>query len=112
MSATVLRGAGYTAERAWGSTVVATFGDIEASVHWTDAGYPWHANDGDELFVVLAGTVDMHWRPPGGPVQVATLEAGDLWSGKAGIEHRAVPRGQARVLVMETPLADTLVDAG
>ena len=112
MSARVLRGGAFTADRAWGSTVVATFGDIEASVHWTDAGYPWHANDGDELFVVLAGTVDMHWRQPGGPADVATLGPGDVWSGVAGIEHRAVPRGEARVLVMETPFADTLVDAG
>lgn len=112
MSARILRGATYTADRAWGSTVVATFGGIEASLHWTDAGYPWHANDGDELFVVLAGTVDMHWRHAGGAEQVATLAAGDLWSGGAGIEHRAVPRGEARVLVMEAPFGDTLVGGG
>jgi mannose-6-phosphate isomerase-like protein (cupin superfamily) len=112
MSARILRAGTYTADRAWGSTRVAAFGELEARVHWTDAGYPWHANEGDELFVVLAGTVDMHWRTPGGPEQVATLAAGDVWSGVAGIEHRAVPHGEARVLVLETPFADTLVDAG
>lgn len=112
MSATLLRGARYTADRPWGSTVVARFGDLEASVHWADAGYPWHVNDGDELFVVLDGTVEMHWRAPGGDAQTATLAAGDVWSGKAGVEHRAIPHGEARVLVLETPFGDTWVDAG
>jgi mannose-6-phosphate isomerase-like protein (cupin superfamily) len=112
MSASVVRGAAYTADRAWGSTVVARFGDLEANVHWTDEGYPWHFNEGDELFVVLDGAVDMHWRDGGGAVQVATLVTGDVWCGRAGIAHRAVPRGEARVLVMETPCGDTLVDAG
>lgn len=112
MSARIVRAAGFTADRAWGSIPVAAFGAVEARLHWTDAGYPWHVNDGDELFVVLAGRVDMHWRRPGEAAETATLHAGDAWSGVAGIEHRAVPRGEARVLVVETPFADTLVDAG
>lgn len=112
MSATVLRGGAFTADRAWGSTRVAAFGALEARVHWTDAGYPWHVNEGDELFVVLAGRVAMHWRQPGGPEQVARLEAGDVWSGTAGIEHRAIPEGEARVLVLETPFADVFTEAG
>lgn len=112
MSAHVLRGGAFTADRAWGSSRVAAFGALEARVHWTDTAYPWHVNDGDELFVVLGGVVDMHWRHPGGAAQVATLAAGDVWSGVAGIEHRAVPHGEARVLVLETPFADTLIEGG
>jgi mannose-6-phosphate isomerase-like protein (cupin superfamily) len=111
MSARVIHGATVTAPRAWGSTPVGTFDGLEAKVHWTDAAYPWHANDGAELFVVLAGTVDMHWRRPGGPESVARLGPGDVWTGEAGIEHRAVPQGEARVLVLEAPFADSLVDA-
>ncbi|GAB2506242.1 cupin domain-containing protein [Lysobacter humi (ex Lee et al. 2017)] len=112
MSAQVLRAAAYTASRAWGSTRVAAFAGLEARVHWTDTAYPWHVNDGDELFVVLDGVVDMHWRRPGAAAQVATLGAGDVWTGAGGVEHRAIPRGEARVLVVETPFADTLVDGG
>lgn len=111
MSARIVRGATVTADRAWGSVPVGRFDGLEARVHWTDTGYPWHVNDGDELFVVLAGHVDMHGRAPGGEAQVARLGPGDVWSGVAGVEHRAVPEGEARVLVLETPGADTLVDA-
>jgi mannose-6-phosphate isomerase-like protein (cupin superfamily) len=110
VNATVVRGAGFIAERPWGARTVAAFGGLTASVHWTDAAYPWHVNDGDELFVVLAGEVEMHWRDEDAD-RSTLLAAGDLWRGGAGIAHRAVPRGEARVLVVETPFADTLVDA-
>ena len=110
MSATVVRGARFTADRAWGSRTVAAFGDLTASLHWTDTAYPWHVNDGDELFVVLAGEVEMQWREDGDE-RSTLLVAGDLWRGIAGVAHRALPRGEARVLVLETPFAETLVDA-
>jgi mannose-6-phosphate isomerase-like protein (cupin superfamily) len=109
MSVAVVRGAQFTADRAWGARRVAAFGGLVANLHWTDDAYPWHVNDGDELFVVLAGEVEMHWREAG--VEHSTLlAAGDCWRGDAGVAHRAVPRGEARVLVVETPFADTLVD--
>ena len=109
MSAAVLRGAQVTHDRAWASTRVADLGGVTARVHWTDAAYPWHANDGAELFVVLDGEVEMHWRDAGGERQ-ARLGPGDVWSGVDGVVHRAVPRGEARVLVIERPEADVLVD--
>lgn len=112
MSARVVRGGAFTADRAWGLTPVGVFDGLEAGVHWTDTAYPWHANDGAELFVVLAGRIDMHWRSPGAEAPVATLGPGDLWTGEAGIEHRAVPQGEARVLVVEAPLADRLIEGG
>ena len=110
MSVAVVRGAAFTADRPWGARTVAAFGGLAASLHWTDAAYPWHVNDGDELFVVLAGEVEMQWHEAG-VEHHALLAAGDLWRGPAGVAHRALPRGEARVLVVETPFADTLVDA-
>lgn len=112
MIARIVRAREFAADCAWGSTRLAVFGGTEANLHWTDAGYPWHVNDGDELFVVLDGTVDMHWRRPGDPAETVALHAGDAWAGVAGVEHRAVPRGEARVLVIEAPHADTLVEGG
>lgn len=109
MSATVLRGAHVTHDRAWASTTVADFAGLLAKVHWTDAAYPWHVNDGAELFVVLDGEVEMQWRDAQGE-RTALLQPGDVWSGGDGVVHRAVPRGEARVLVVERPEADTLVD--
>lgn len=96
----VVRSRDFTAERAWGALEVARVEAITARLHWTDQGYPWHANDGDELFVVLDGVVDMHVRRDG-EESVITLHAGDLFFGEEGMEHSARPRGEARVLVVE-----------
>lgn len=109
-TAGVLRGAHVTHDRAWASTFVADLDGVTARVHWTDAAYPWHVNDGTELFVVLDGEVDMHWRDAAGE-RTARLGPGDLWSGGDGVVHRAVPIGEARVLVVERPEAERLVDS-
>lgn len=109
MSAAVVRGAQVSHDRAWAATRVATFRDVIASVHWTDAAYPWHVNDGPELFVVLDGEVEMQWRDGTGE-QRALLGPGDVWTGGDGVAHRALPRGEARALVVERPDADTRVD--
>lgn len=96
----VIRGARFTADRPWGAIDVANFSGITARVHWTDQAYPWHLNDGDELFVVLDGIVDMHYRQDGQD-RVVALGAGDLFFISEGAGHRAHPRGEARVLVVE-----------
>lgn len=111
MSATIVRGAAFTADRPWGARTVAAFGGLVADLHWTDTAYPWHVNDGDELFVVLSGEVAMHWRE-GDAEHCERLGPGDIWRGAAGVAHRAVPRGEARLLVIEAPDSDTPVDAG
>lgn len=48
----------FTADRPWGA--IATMNGITTRLHWTDQPYQWHINDGEEVFVVLDGTVDMH----------------------------------------------------
>ena len=69
-------------------------------MHWTDAPYFWHVNDGVEVFVVLDGAVDMHVRVDG-QVQVIHLQAGDIFRADHGDEHVAHPRDEARILVVE-----------
>lgn len=96
----VLRSREYKADRPWGSCEVARVDAVTSSLHWTDQAYPWHANDGDELFVVLDGVVDMHVRSEG-KESVTTLNAGDIFFGEHGLEHSARPRGEARILVVE-----------
>ncbi|MGY4514725.1 cupin domain-containing protein [Lysobacter sp. HA18] len=112
MSVRVLRGAEVMASRPWGAVPAADFGDLAARIHWTDAAYPWHVNDGAELFVVLDGEVLMQWRArDGAPLEEAELHTGDVWSGRDGVVHRAIPRGEARVLVVEAREGETLVDS-
>ncbi len=69
-------------------------------VHWADQPYRWHVNDGAELFLVLAGSVDMHWRDETGD-DVWRLEAGDACFAELGDEHVAHPLGSARIPVVE-----------
>lgn len=74
---------------------------ITTRVHWTDQPYQWHINDGQEVFAVLDGTVDMFYREDGIQKSVV-LQTGDVFFADVGCEHLAHPRGEARILVVET----------
>lgn len=91
----------FTASRAWGAKDIARLDGLSARLHWTDQPYHWHVNDGDELFVVLDGTVRMHYRLADRSEQMQLLEAGDIFYAAAGCEHVAHPLGEARILVVE-----------
>lgn len=97
----LIRGKEFTAERPWGALDVASMNGTTVRLHWTDKPYVWHVNDGEEVFAVMDGTVDMHYRE-GGTEHVATLRAGDIFFAGMGCEHVAHPRGEARILVVET----------
>ena len=90
----------FTAERAWGALDIANINGASVRLHWTDAPYDWHVNDGEEVFVVLDGCVDMHYRKDG-IEKIAELHAGDIFFAGIGCEHVAHPRGEARILVIE-----------
>ena len=62
--------------------------------------YIWHVNEGEEVFAVLDGIVDMHYREDGAE-KIVTLETGDIFFAGIGCEHVAHPRGEARILVVE-----------
>lgn len=96
----VTRACNFTAERAWGATDIAEMNGITVRLHWTDSPYKWHVNDGDEVFAVLDGHVDMHVRGTEG-VEVVALGVGDVFYAGVGCEHVAHPQGVARILVVE-----------
>lgn len=75
-------------------------GGITTRLHWTNEPYKWHVNDGEEVFVVLDGVVEMHYRENGREL-TAVLEVGDIFFASVGTEHVAHPLGEARVLVVE-----------
>lgn len=96
----VTRAGAFTATQAWEATDIAEMNGITVRLHWTDAPYRWHVNDGEEVFAVLDGRVDMHVRSAEG-LSVIVLEVGDVFYAGAGCEHVAHPRGTARILVVE-----------
>jgi mannose-6-phosphate isomerase-like protein (cupin superfamily) len=89
-----------TAARPWGALDIANMGGITTRLHWTDQPYKWHVNDGEEVFAVLDGRVEMRYRE-GGVEQSAILETGDVFYASVGTEHVAHPIGAARILVVE-----------
>lgn len=96
----VTRPGEFQAATAWGAVDIAEMNGITVRLHWTDQPYRWHVNDGEEVFVVLDGQVDMHVRTDGA-VGIVELKVGDVFHARVGCEHVAHPRGEARILVVE-----------
>ena len=91
----------YTGHKPWDALDLADFEEpATVRLHWTDAPYVWHVNDGAEVFVVLDGEVDMHYRVDGAE-QVQRMRTGDICRAGVGDEHVAHPRGAARILVVQ-----------
>lgn len=97
----IIRSKSFTAERAWGALDIANMNGITTRLHWTDQPYKWHVNDGQEVFVVLDGQVQMHYRESG-VEQQTLLDVGDIFYASVGTEHVAHPLGAARILVIES----------
>lgn len=76
---------------------------LQFAFNWTDEPYKWHINDGEEVFVVLDGVVDMHYKDENdGKVHIASLSVGDIFYAPVGTEHVAHPKGVVRILVVES----------
>lgn len=90
----------FSGEKAWDAMPIANMNGVTTRLHWTDKPYRWHTNDGEEVFVVLDGSVDMHYRDARGE-HVEHMVVGDIFFATAGTEHVAHPVGEARVLVVE-----------
>lgn len=100
MVRTITDVASFRADRAWGARDLAEIDGATVRLHWTDQPYKWHVNDGAEVFVVLHGQVDMHYRR-GGEAACVRLGPSDIFLADVGDEHVAHPIGEARILVVE-----------
>lgn len=96
----IIRGAKFSATKAWDALLIANMKGVTCRLHWTDQPYQWHINNGEEVFVVLAGSVVMHYRCEGKALR-ENLDVGDIFYAGIGCEHYAQPVGEARVLVVE-----------
>lgn len=90
----------FRASSAWGARDLAEIDGATVRLHWTDQPYKWHRNDGVEVFVVLDGKVNMHYREDG-VEKIVSLSASDMFVAHEGDEHVARPDGEARILVVE-----------
>ena len=97
----IIRGKEFKATSAWGSQEIANMDGITTKIHWTDKSYKWHVNDGQEVFVVLDGEVEMFYRESDEEHSML-LTVGDIFYASIGTEHVAHPKGEARILVIES----------
>ena len=97
----IIRAKQFTAAKAWGAKDIATMNGITTRLHWTDQPYKWHINDGEEVFVVLDGEVEMFYKVAD-VTHSALLQSGDIFYASVGTEHVAHPIGEARILVVES----------
>jgi mannose-6-phosphate isomerase-like protein (cupin superfamily) len=100
MTMKVIRSKEFRGTRPWDAAHVATMDGVSVRLHWADQPYIWHVNDGQEVFAVMDGLVDMHYRLDG-IEKIATLEPGDMFYADIGCEHVAHPRVASRILVIE-----------
>jgi len=90
----------FKATKAWGAKDLALVEGASVRLHWTDKPYKWHKNDGAEVFVVLDGKIDMHYRE-NGEEKIFHMKPNDIFTADIGDEHVAHPIGEARILVIE-----------
>lgn len=95
-----IRARDFRPARAWASLPIASMNGVTTKLHWTDKPYEWHVNDGEEVFVVLDGVVEMRFKEKG-RAKKRRMEPGDIFHASIGTEHVAHPLGEARILVVE-----------
>jgi len=90
----------FVGTNAWDASDIAEIDGASVRLHWTDKPYNWHVNDGQEVFVVIDGEINMHYRINGEEF-VQNMVPGDICHADVGDEHVAHPVGTSRVLVIE-----------
>jgi len=96
----IVQSKNFKPNNAWDSLPVATMDGTTVKLHWTNEPYKWHINNGQEVFAVMDGEVDMHYKE-NGSTKIVRLETGDIFYADVGTEHVAHPVGEARILVVE-----------
>ena len=96
----VIRSKEFKADRAWESQKITNMDGTTVKLHWTDKPYKWHVNDGEEVFVVLDGKVEMFYKQ-NNEQKSTILQPGDIFHASIGTEHVAHPIGESRILVIE-----------
>ncbi|MGB0494757.1 MAG: cupin [Kangiellaceae bacterium] len=96
----IIKSKNFNPNNAWDALPIANMNGITTKLHWTDQAYKWHVNDGQEVFAVMEGKVDMHYKE-NNEIKIVRLNTGDIFYADVGTEHVAHPVGEVRVLVIE-----------
>lgn len=81
------------------TTGINNINEVTTRLHWTSRPYRTHADEGDEVLIVLDGIVEILFKE-GDIVKESTLKVGEIFYASIGIEHVAYPHKNARILVV------------
>lgn len=81
----------------WDPKIIAELNGQHVKLVKIKGEFVWHHHEHeDELFLVVRGTFDMHYRE-----RVVTLREGDLVVVPRGVEHRPVAAEECSILLFE-----------
>ena len=81
----------------WSPKIVASVDDFDVKIVRIEGEFVWHKHDDeDEMFLVIDGTFDMHFRD-----KVVPLSKGEMIVVPRGTEHKPVAANECRVMVLE-----------
>lgn len=81
----------------WSPKIVASVDDFDVKIVRIEGEFIWHKHDDeDEMFFVIDGAFDMHFRD-----NVVPLTQGEMIVVPKGIEHKPVAASECRVMVLE-----------
>lgn len=81
----------------WSPKIVASVDDFDVKIVRIEGEFVWHKHDDeDEMFLVVDGAFDMHFRD-----DIVHLNQGEMIVVPKGTEHKPVAASECRVMVLE-----------
>ncbi|KZN31782.1 cupin domain-containing protein [Pseudoalteromonas luteoviolacea] len=92
----------------WSPKVVAQLNDYQLKLVKVKGEFTWHQHvDTDELFLVIKGSMDIHFKD-----RVVPLTSGEMYVVKKGEEHKPVATDECHILIIEPSGVVNTGDAG
>ncbi len=86
----------------WKPKIVGELNDLHVKIVKLEGEFTWHHHETeDELFLVVDGVIDMHYRDVDGNEQVERFGAGEFLIVPHGVEHKPVAGNGAKLLLIE-----------
>ena len=86
----------------WSPKIIARVNEFAVKAVKLDGEFIWHHHDDDdEIFYVVRGHIDMHYRDASGAERVAPFGDGELLTVPRGMEHKPVAAPGTELLLIE-----------
>lgn len=94
----------------WEPKIVGDLDNYQIKLVKLSGEFIWHSHrDEDELFFVVDGAIDMHYRDEHGKERVERFGSGEFLIVPRGVEHKPVARAGTKLMLIER---NTVVNTG